>query len=59
MHAACCIGYGGDHVNLLVSGGESSDDQALKDMWLFNFKSNKWKEVRLIKSFCNKLTNMY
>ena len=42
-----------------MSGGIDSGGRALKDMWLFDVKSNKWKEVRLIKSSCNKLTNMY
>ena len=50
-----CIGYDGDHINLLVSGGTGSDGRALKDMtlWLFDFKSNKWKEVKLIESSCS------
>ena len=51
-HAACCIGCSGDHVHLLISGGLGSDDKALKDMWLFDVTSNKWKEVRLINSYC-------
>ena len=38
-----------------MSGGIDSGGKTLKDMWLFDFTSNKWKEVRLIKSSCNKM----
>ena len=47
-HAACCLGYTGDQVHLLVSGGLDRNNKVLKDMWLFNIASNKWKEVRII-----------
>ena len=49
-HAACCIGYAGDHIHLLVSGGRGSDDKTQNDMWMFDLSLKKWKEVRLIKS---------
>lgn len=51
-HAACCIGYAGDHINLLISGGRDIDGKPLNDMWLFDLSLKKWKEVRLIKSSC-------
>ena len=51
-HAACCLGYAGDHIHLLVTGGLGSDDKPLKDVWLFDVSLKKWKEVRVIKSSC-------
>ena len=51
-HAACCLGYAGDHIHLLIYGGVSNDDKVLNDMWLFDVSLKKWKEVRLIKSSC-------
>ena len=51
-HAACCIGYAGDHIHLLVSGGTDRDDKPLNDVWMFDLSWMKWKEVRLIKSSC-------
>ena len=50
-HTACCLGYAGDHVHLVVFGGVSRDSKALKDMWLFNVQLKKWKEVRIIINF--------
>ena len=51
-HAACCLGYAGDHIHLLVSGGIGNDGQVLNDMWLFDISLKRWKEVRHIKSSC-------
>ena len=45
-HAACYLGYAGDHINLPVTGGIGRGDEALNDTWLFNMSSKKWKEVR-------------
>ena len=52
-HAACCIGYTGDHVHLLVCCGLGRDGNILEDMWLFNVSSKRWKEVRLIIASCH------
>ena len=46
-HAACCIGFAGDHINLLVTGGLGRDNKVLNDMWLFDMSLKKWTEVRL------------
>ena len=35
-HAACCLNYGGDHPQLLVSGGLDKDVKALGDMWILD-----------------------
>ena len=45
-HAACCLGYAGDYIHLLISGGIDQDDKILNDTWLFNLLSKNWKEVR-------------
>ena len=47
-HTACCLGYAGDHIHLLVTGGRGRDDKALRDIWLFDLSLKKWKEVRAI-----------
>ena len=45
-HAACCLGYAGDHIHLLVTGGVGGDGKTLNDTWLFSLLSKKWKAVR-------------
>ena len=47
-HAACCLGYAGDHIHLLVTGGVDGRFKVIKDIWLFNLSLEKWKEVSLI-----------
>ena len=47
-HAASCLGYAGDHIHLLVTGGVDEDGKVLKDVWIFNLSLKKWNEVRLI-----------
>ena len=51
-HAACCLGYAGDHIHLLVTGGLGRDKRPLKDVWFFDLSLKKCKEVRIIKSSC-------
>ena len=47
-HAAVCLGYGGDHPQLLVTGGDgSSFGDVLSDMWLLDVQSGRWREVRV------------
>ena len=46
-HAACCLGYAGDHIHLLVTGGGGRNGKVLKDVWLFNLSLKKWKEVSI------------
>ena len=45
-HAACCLGYDSNNAQLLVIGGLDENHKTLKDTWLFNISSGKWKEVR-------------
>ena len=51
-HAACCLGYAGSHIHLLVNGGIDRNRKVLKDVWLFDLSLKKWKEVRLIIIAC-------
>ena len=46
-HAACCLGYAGDHIHLLVTGGIDRGGNVLKDVWLFNLSLKKWKKVSI------------
>ena len=46
-HAAVCLGYGGDHPQLLVTGGLGSDLDVLSDVWLLDVQSWRWREVRV------------
>ena len=47
-HAAVCLGYGGDHPQLLVTGGRESDiGDVLSDVWLLDVQSGRWREVRV------------
>ena len=45
-HAAVCLGYGGDHPQLLVTGGCGSEN-VLFDVWLLDVQSGRWREVRV------------
>ena len=45
-HAAVCLGYGGDHPQLLVTGGNDGSN-VLSDVWLLDVQSGRWREVRV------------
>ena len=60
LHAACCLNYGDEHPKLLVTGGLDNNKNTLKDAWILDVNSGKWKEVRevgIIKQ-CTNLTRM-
>ena len=46
-HAACCLGFAGDYIHLLISGGTDGGNKLLKDIWLFDVSLKKWKEVKI------------
>ena len=51
-HAACCLNFGEEHPQLLVSGGvdkkyEQDFGGILGDIWIFDVDSRKWTEVRI------------
>ena len=45
-HAAVCLGYGGDHPQLLVTGGDDGR-RVMSDVWLLDVQSGRWREVRV------------
>ena len=46
-HAAVCLGYGGNHPQLLITGGRDIGNKVLKDTWILDIQSEKWREVRI------------
>ena len=44
-HATCCLNYGEEHPQLLVTGGLSKNDTTLSDAWILDVKSGSWKTV--------------
>ena len=44
-HAAVCLGYGGDHSQLLITGGVDDCDRVLSDSWILDLHSGRWREV--------------
>ena len=44
-HAACCLNYGEDNPQLLVTGGVDKNLDVLSDMWILDIKSRRWREV--------------
>ena len=45
-HAACCLNYGEDDPQLLVTGGVYKNNTTLKDAWVLDINSARWTEVR-------------
>ena len=45
-HASVCLGYGGDHPQLLVTGGFGGI-RVMSDVWLLDVQSGRWREVRV------------
>ena len=44
-HAAVCLGYGGDHPQLLITGGLDVRNKVLSDSWILDLQSERWREV--------------
>ena len=44
-HAACCLNYGEDAPQLLITGGIGRNHCTLKDAWILDMKFGKWREV--------------
>ena len=44
-HAACCLNYGEEHPQLLVTGGVDNNGTTLQDAWILDVKSGRWSEV--------------
>ena len=44
-HAACCLNYGEEQPQLLVTGGWDKYGNTLKDAWILDVNSGRWREV--------------
>ena len=44
-HAACCLNYGEEHPQLLVTGGWDNSGTTLQDAWILDANSGRWREV--------------
>ena len=44
-HDACCLNYGEEHPQLLVTGGLDNNLNTLQDAWILDVKSGRWREV--------------
>ena len=44
-HAAVCLGYGGDHPQLLITGGLDDGNKVLSDSWMLDLQSGRWRVV--------------
>ena len=44
-HAACCLNYGEEHPQLLVTGGVDNNGNSLSDAWILDVNTGRWREV--------------
>ena len=44
-HAAVCLGFGGEHPQLLISGG-LGNKKVLNDLWILDVNTKKWRKVK-------------
>ena len=44
-HAACCLNYGEEHPQLLVTGGVDKSGNTLQDTWILDVNSGRWRKV--------------
>lgn len=44
-HASCCLNYGKQHPQLLVTGGENRCYEVLGDAWILDVESVRWRKV--------------
>ena len=47
-HAACCLNYNSNNPKVLVTGGVDEHDKVLGDMWILDFNTGMWTEVRML-----------
>ena len=46
-HASVCLGYGGNHPQLLVTGGWDGG-RVFNDVWVLDVESGHWREVSVL-----------
>jgi len=47
-HIAVCLGYGGQHKRVLISGGLGITDNVFSDVLILDPESGKWEKVSSI-----------
>ena len=47
-HIATCLGYGGQHKTVLISGGGDDKWETLDDLWLLDIESGRCEEVSVL-----------
>ena len=45
-HAACCLNYGQQFPQLLMSGGLDRQGKPLADLWILDIERGNWRKVR-------------
>ena len=55
-HAAVCLEYGGDHPQLLVTGGRGIGNKVLNDVWILDIQSRRWKQVSMFSTLHKTVT---
>ena len=45
-HAACCLNYGQQYPQLLVTGGRDMHNNPLADAWVLDVEGRQWTRVR-------------
>ena len=46
-HAACCLNYGQQYPQLLVTGGRDRQNKPLSDAWVLDIERGQWRKVCL------------
>ena len=44
-HDACCLNYGEERPQLLVTGGWDKNGNTLQDAWILDVNTGRWREV--------------
>ena len=44
-HTACCLNYGEELPQLLVTGGVDKNGKTLQDAWILDINLGRWREV--------------
>ena len=50
-HAACCLNYGQQFPQLLMTGGGDRQNKPLGDVWILDIERGNWRMVRLTYTF--------
>jgi len=45
-HAACCLNYGQEHPQLLITGGLDDEYKVVGDAWILDVDNGRWRKVR-------------